>query len=292
MDSPFVVDHSNGLPALASTNGPASATTSPSKGEALGSRKARQPDKVRMITQLSRRLYLRLSFARLKVDHGWSKQTINEVENLWSFTQRTQNSSQARQQNIVQGLKRAAQSPPESESKPPSKRRATKMDETKVTELSDDEPISTTSPQYPAEPTTPRGPGRSTFDTTPSTNLSHFSPHRSSPVSRPSPMIPAAAASGTPKTYADFWATISPGKTANSNNLSQPFIRRSVSPSLPSKTIVKSNPSTKPKPMPPVEDLSNLNSDSIMDAGGDGELLTLEDLEGMHFGSQPTGRSR
>ncbi|KAF5381655.1 hypothetical protein D9615_005559 [Tricholomella constricta] len=34
-------------------------------------------------THLSRQLQLRLQYARLKVDHGWQKQNLNEVENLY-----------------------------------------------------------------------------------------------------------------------------------------------------------------------------------------------------------------
>lgn len=33
--------------------------------------------------QLSKQLQLRLSYARLKVEHGWQKYTLNEVENLY-----------------------------------------------------------------------------------------------------------------------------------------------------------------------------------------------------------------
>ncbi|KAF9554806.1 hypothetical protein CPC08DRAFT_162565 [Agrocybe pediades] len=35
------------------------------------------------VTNLSRELQMRLQYARLKVDHGWQKQNLNEVENLY-----------------------------------------------------------------------------------------------------------------------------------------------------------------------------------------------------------------
>ncbi|KAK0450287.1 uncharacterized protein EV420DRAFT_1750387 [Desarmillaria tabescens] len=34
-------------------------------------------------THLSRQLQMRLQYAKLKVEHGWTKQTLNEVENLY-----------------------------------------------------------------------------------------------------------------------------------------------------------------------------------------------------------------
>ncbi|KAJ7148699.1 hypothetical protein C8R43DRAFT_514815 [Mycena crocata] len=38
---------------------------------------------------LLRQLQLRLQYAKLKVDHGWQKQHLNEVENLWHRERRT-----------------------------------------------------------------------------------------------------------------------------------------------------------------------------------------------------------
>ncbi|THU98651.1 hypothetical protein K435DRAFT_527802 [Dendrothele bispora CBS 962.96] len=35
------------------------------------------------VVHLSRQLQLRLQYARLKVEHGWHKQNLNEVENLY-----------------------------------------------------------------------------------------------------------------------------------------------------------------------------------------------------------------
>ncbi|KAF8504196.1 hypothetical protein BU17DRAFT_101458 [Hysterangium stoloniferum] len=45
-------------------------------------RRRRQIEKAKA-AHLSRQLQTRLQYARLKVDHGWQKQTLNEVENLY-----------------------------------------------------------------------------------------------------------------------------------------------------------------------------------------------------------------
>ncbi|QRW13295.1 hypothetical protein RhiLY_12294 [Ceratobasidium sp. AG-Ba] len=64
--------------------------------------------------QLSRQLKTRLQFARLKVDYGWTRQSLNEVENLYFHLSRARPTYQQPQQRAE-----TATSPVPSPSTPP-----------------------------------------------------------------------------------------------------------------------------------------------------------------------------
>ncbi|KAF9261135.1 hypothetical protein L218DRAFT_547550 [Marasmius fiardii PR-910] len=58
-------------------------TSTPSTASAAEERKRTMAMERAKAAHLSRQLQLRLQYARLKVEHGWQKQNLNEVENLY-----------------------------------------------------------------------------------------------------------------------------------------------------------------------------------------------------------------
>ncbi|TFK66486.1 hypothetical protein BDN72DRAFT_146416 [Pluteus cervinus] len=74
------------------TTGPAMATASPSQSSEHERRRRMALERAK-VTHLSRQLQLRLQYARLKVEHGWQRQTLNEVENLYFHRSQNRGSS-------------------------------------------------------------------------------------------------------------------------------------------------------------------------------------------------------
>ncbi|QRV98742.1 hypothetical protein RhiJN_26761 [Ceratobasidium sp. AG-Ba] len=192
--------------------------------------------------QLSRQLKTRLQFARLKVDYGWTRQSLNEVENLYFHLSRARPTPQQHQQRAE-----TATPPVPAPSTPPIAMATPTESQEQESQEQSTQSTQIESPSLPASQTTPSLP------------------------SAPAPQLPVAPTS-TPPAQTKRTPFVERTRTGGIVRPSQPVERLRTGGKVRSSPVSTGGPSPKKRGRPRIPDATSEPVPAEGSVGGSGSL--------------------